>query len=330
MSRFSRRKFLSGVAAVPFVARAGVARAEAAYPNKPITIIVPFAPSGGTDVVARVVQPRLAQALGQKIIIENHDGGAGNVGIALAAHAKPDGYTVLITNVGSSTINPSLFPNLAVKPTRDLKAVTILTDIPSLFIADPKLPFKDVKGFVDYAHAHPGQVNFASPGTGSLNRMEMELLRSASKLDVVHVPYNGSSTPALLDIMGGHVSVLYLTVTAALNQAKAGLVKTLAITSKQRLPILPNVPTMVEQGYPDFVTSQWQGMFVPAATPKPIIDKLYQACSDTLKDPAVNKRFGELGMTAALSASPDAAQAYLVSETKRWGDMVARFKIKAD
>jgi tripartite-type tricarboxylate transporter receptor subunit TctC len=326
----TRRQLLIGTAAM--LAAGGLsacgqageagAGAEAAYPTRPIILIVPFAPGGASDFIARILQPKLSASLGQQVVVENREGGAGNVAMDYASRRDPDGYSVFIGNVGAIAINPSLFPDLTVKPAEDFIPVSILTEVPSLLIASAKLPATDVRQAVAHAQANPGKVNFASPGAGSLNRLEMEMLKRDAKIDVVHVPYNGSSTPAMMDIMGGHVDMLFLTATTAINQVKDGRVKGIGVTSAERMPLLPDVPTLAEQGYPNIVSSSWQGMFVQKGTPQPIIDKLRAAVNEALKDPEILARIAEGGGRAVGSASEEEARAFIVAETQRWGDLV--------
>src|SRR5882672_7454344 len=177
------------------------------YPTKPVRIIVPFAPGGASDFVARIMQPRLGELLGQPIVVENKPGASGNIGVDAAAKSAPDGYSVFLGNVGSIAINPSVFPNLAVNPLRDLIAVTQVVDVPSMLIAHPSTPFNSVKELIDYAKANPGKLNYASPGSGSLDRLEMETLRKLASLEMVHVPYKGGAGPAVAGLMGGETQV---------------------------------------------------------------------------------------------------------------------------
>lgn len=327
----TRRQLLIGTAAMLAAAGLGACgqagegaagQAEAAYPTRPITLIVPFAPGGASDFIARILQPKLSASLGQQVVVENREGGAGNVAMDYASRQKPDGYSVFIGNVGAIAINPSLFPDLTVKPAEDFIPITILTEVPSLLIASAKLPAADVKQAVAYAQANPGKVNFASPGAGSLNRLEMEMLKRDAKIDTVHVPYNGSSTPAMMDIMGGHVDMLFLTATTAINQVKDGRVKGIGVTSAERMPLLPDVPTLAEQGYPNIVSSSWQGMFVQKGTPQAIVDKLRAAVNEALKDPEILARIAEGGGRAAGAKSEEELRSYIAAETQRWGDLV--------
>ena len=219
----------------------------------------------------------MTQFLGQQVVVENRAGAAGNVGMDVAARGAPDGYTIFLGNVGTISINPSLFADLTVKPEKDFIPVSIVADTPGILIANPKFPPNNAKELVDYAKANQGKVNFASPGSGSLNRLEMEVFRLNAGLDMNHVPYKGGAGPAVADIMGGHVELMFTTISSAIQHVKGGRLKALGVTTKERVPALPDVPTMLEQGFPANVSSSWQGVLVPAGTPRPIVDKLHAA-----------------------------------------------------
>lgn len=306
------------------------ARAQSDYPNQPITIIVPFAPGGASDFAARLIQPRLSQILGQQIVIENRDGAAGNVGMDLAARAKPDGYTLFLGNVGTVSINPSLFSSLRVKPLQDFIPISIVADTPGLLIANPQFPPNNVKELVEYVKARPGQVNFASPGTGSVNRLEMESFRREAGLDMNHVPYKGGAGPATADVMGGHVSLMFVTISSGINHVKGGRLKALGVSTKERVAQLPDVPTMTEQGFPKSVSSSWQGLLAPAGTPQPIIDKLHAAVVEAMKDPTIQARMAENGVIAVSSPTPANFKAYIQADADKWSAVIKDIGAKAD
>jgi len=292
--------------------------AQEKYPNRAIRIIVPFAPGGASDFVARIMQPRLGELLGQPIVVENKPGASGNIGVDAAAKSAPDGYSVFLGNVGSIAINPSVFPNLAVNPLRDLIAVTQVVDVPSMLIAHPSTSFNNVKELIAYAKANPGKLNYASPGSGSLDRLEMETLRKLAGLDMVHVPYKGGAGPAVAGLMGGETQVMFATAASAMPAVKGGKAKPLGVTGTVRLEQVPNAETMVEQGYPDLTASSWQGFFVPVGTPKEVIEKLHAAGVQTMKTPDVISRLANGGAFPLTSASPAAFAEYVAAETKRW------------
>jgi len=295
-----------------------VVLAQEKYPNRAIRIIVPFAPGGASDFVGRIMQPRLGELLGQPIVVENRPGASGNIGVDAAAKSAPDGYSVFLGNVGTIAINPSVFPSLAVNPLRDLIAVTQVVDVPSMLIAHPSVPFNSLQELIAYAKANPGKLNYASPGSGSLDRLEMEVLRRIAGLDMVHVPYKGGAGPAVAGLMGGETQVMFATAASAMPAVKGGKAKALGVTGTTRLEQVPNAATMMEQGYPDLTASSWQGFFVPVGTPQEVIEKLHDAAVQTMKTPEVISRLATGGAFPLTSASPAAFAEYVAAETKRW------------
>ena len=294
--------------------------AFAQYPSKPVRMIIPFAPGGASDFVGRILQPRMSELLGQQVIVENKPGASGNIGVAESARSAPDGYTIFLGNVGSVAINPGVFPNLPVNPLKDLIAVTQVVDVPGVLVAHPSFGPNTVKELVDFARKNPGKVNYASPGSGSQNRLEMENLRkSAGGLEMVHVPYKGGAGPAVSALVAGETHVMFVTASSAMPMVKAGRLKVLAVAASKRLQPLPDSPTMGEAGYPGFETGSWQGIFVPAGTPKDVVDKLYEVTSQTMKSPEVGQRLGNGGVEVVTSASPAAFQQFVAGETARWG-----------
>jgi tripartite-type tricarboxylate transporter receptor subunit TctC len=289
------------------------------YPNKPLRMIIPFAPGGASDFVGRIIQPRLSEVLGQQVIVENRAGASGNIGVEAAARSAPDGYTVFLGNVGTIAINPGVFPNLAVNPMHDLIAVTQVVDVPGVLVAHPSFAPNNVKEMIAFAKANPGKLNFASPGSGSQNRLEMELIRKAEGLDMVHVPYKGGAGPAVSGLIAGETHMMFTTVSSALGQIQGGRLKALVVVAGKRLAALPNVPTMVESGYPDSTSGSWQGVFVPAGTPREIVARLHDVLLQTMKSPEVVERLGKGGVEVVTSPSPAAFSAYVAAETQRWG-----------
>jgi tripartite-type tricarboxylate transporter receptor subunit TctC len=307
-----------------------LAYAQAAYPSKPVKIIVPFAPGGASDFVGRVLQPRLAELLGQQIIIENRAGAAGNIGMEAAAKSAPDGYTLYLGNVGTIAINPSVFTNLTVNPLKAFHPVTLVSDVPGVLIVHPSVPAKSAKEFAAYAKANPGKLNFGSPGSGSQNRLEMELFKKNEGLDMVHVPYKGGAGQAVAGVVSGEISVMFTTLASAMSLVQSGRVNALAVTSPQRVKQLPSVPTMVESGYAYSVSSSWQGIFVPTGTPKPIIDRLFTVFAEVLKTPDVVERLAKGGADVAISASPQEFAKFAAAENERWGKVAKEAKVTAD
>jgi tripartite-type tricarboxylate transporter receptor subunit TctC len=292
------------------------------YPNKPIRMIIPFAPGGASDFVGRILQPRLGELLGQQIVVENRPGAAGNIGVEAAARSAPDGYTLFLGNIGSIAINPSVFTNLQIKPLRDLAAVTQVVDVPSALVVHPSVPANSLKELVAYAKANPGKLNYASPGSGSQNRLEMEVLRKLAGLDMVHVPYKGGAGPAITGLVGAETHMMFVTVSSAISHVKAGRLKMLTVSSRNRMAQLPDVLTTAESGYPELAASSWQGVFVPAATPKEIVERLFAVTQQAMASPEVVQRLANGGVVVAVSASPAAFHEFVASETSRWARVV--------
>jgi len=296
--------------------------AWAQYPSKPIRMIVPFAPGGASDFVGRILQPRLTELLGQQIVVENRAGASGNIGLDAAAKSAPDGYTVYLGNVGTVALNPAVFPKLQVTPTKDFIAITQVVDVPGVLVVHPDLQAKTVKEIIAIAKAYPGKLNYASPGAGSQNRLETEVFRKvAGNLDMVHVPYKGGAGPAVAGLVGGETHLMFVTASSAMNHVKSGRLRLIAVTSAKRLQAFPDAPTFAEVGFPELTSGSWQGIFVPAGTPRPIVDRLYAAIIETMKTPEVAQRLANGGVDVVTSA-PGEFTKFVATETERWGKAV--------
>jgi tripartite-type tricarboxylate transporter receptor subunit TctC len=291
------------------------------YPNKPVRMIVPFAPGGASDFVGRILQPRLSELLGQQLVVENRAGASGNIGMDAAAKSTPDGYTIYLGNIGTVALNPAVFPKLQVKPTRDFIAITQVVDVPGVLVVHPDLQAKTVKDIVAIAKAYPGKLNYASPGAGSQNRLETEVFRKIEGLDMVHVPYKGGAGPAIAGLVGGETHMMFVTASSAMNHVKSGRLRLIAVTSAKRLAAFPGTPTMAESGYPQLTSGSWQGIFVPTGTPKEVVDKLYAVVTETMKTPEVQQRLANGGVEVVTSAPGEFAR-FVASETERWGQAV--------
>ena len=292
------------------------------YPNRPLRMIVPFAPGGASDFVGRILQPRMSELLGQQVVVENRGGAAGNIGVEAGARSAPDGYTFVLGNIGSIAINPAVFPNLSVTPTRDLIAVTQVVDVPSVLVAHPSFPPNTIKEVIDYAKANPGKLNYASPGSGSQNRLEMEVLRKLANLDMVHVPYKGGAGPALSGLVGAETHLMFVTASSALGHVRAGRLKALAVSTPKRMEQFPSTPTTEEQGFPELKASSWQGVFLPAGTPKEIVERMHAVMLQTMTSAEVVQRLTNGGVIVATSASPSAFAQFVAAETQRWAKVV--------
>ncbi len=301
------------------------------YPTRPVMMIVPFAPGGASDFVARIIQHGVSDILGQQIVVDNRPGAAGMIGTESAARAAPDGYTTFLGNIGTLSINPGVYSsNMRIKPDKDLAPVTICADTPSILIARLDFPANTVSELVAYVKANQGKVAFASPGSSTLNRLEMEVFKKDAGLDMVHVPYKGGAGPAVTDVLGGHVDLMFTTLSSAIGFVKENKVKALAVTTRERISDLPDIPTMYELGWKNLVTSSWQGVLVPTGTPRPIVDKLHAAIVKVLADPEIQARMRKGGAIAVGSKSPEDFKRYIDAETAKWTKVIEGSGVRAD
>ena len=313
---------------VALAGAAGLCAAEdaASYPTKPIHIIVPFAPGGASDFAIRLIQPGLSQALGQSLVIDNRTGAAGNVGMEVAARAAPDGYTLFFGNVGTISINPHFFSDLTVQPEHDFIPISIAAETPGILIASTKFPANSLKDMVAYAKAHPGKINYAAAGISTLNTLAMEQFRHTAGLEMTQVPYKGGAGPAIIDLMAGNVDVMFVTLSSATQFVKAGKLKAFAVSTRERVASLPEVPTLLELGYPEGVSSSWQGLFVVAGTPQPIVAKLHAAIVKAMADPDVRIHMRNADMLPTSSPTPESFKEFLAAESAKWKQVVEQVK----
>jgi tripartite-type tricarboxylate transporter receptor subunit TctC len=304
-----------------------VAQAQAAYPDKPIKFVVPYPPGGGTDVVARIVQQRLQAALGQPIVIDNKGGAGGSLGTDIVAKSAPDGYTVLFT-LSSHTINPAIFPKLPFDTIKDFEPVGLVASLPQLLAANMAVPVRTVADVVAQAKAAPDKFSFASVGNGSPGHLAGELMVLRTGAPMAHIPYRGGG-PAVTDVMGGQVPLLWVSIPAAAAQVKAGKLRALAVSTTKRSPAFPDVPTMQEAGVADFEVDSWYAMLVPAKTPRPIIDKLNKALNTVLAEPAIRAQLIEQGADA-VGGTPEALAKVIAAEVPKWVKLAKDANIKAD
>ena len=324
----SRRQIvLAGLALAASVAAPLDASAQA-YPGKPITIVVPFAAGGTTDILARVVGQALTKELGQPVIVDNRAGAGGNIGGALAAKAAPDGYTLFMGTVGTHAINQSLYKKMPFDPIKDFAPLTRVAMVPNLLVAHPSKPYKNVKELIAYAKANPGKVNFGSSGSGSSIHLSGELFNAMAKVEMVHVPYKGSA-PAVSDLIGGQIDIMFDNMPSAIQHVRAGKLRPLAVTTAKRSPELPDVPTIAEAGVPGYEATSWFGMFAPAGTPAPVIAKLNGALVKVLADPEVKKKLAEQG-AEPYAEKPEQFAEFIRKETAKWSKVVKDSGASAD
>jgi tripartite-type tricarboxylate transporter receptor subunit TctC len=292
------------------------------YPNKPIKMIIPFSPGGASDLVGRILQTKLGEVLGQPIIIENKPGASGNIGMEMAAKSAPDGYTLFLGNIGTMAINPALYPNIKVNPLKDFIPITEVVDVPSALVTNASFPVNTVAELITYLKANPGKFNYASPGSGSANRLQTERFMGLTGTKLAHIPYKGGAGPATVGMIGGETQMMFVTLSSAQEFIKSGRLKGLAVTSPSRMPELPNVPTISEAGFKDLTGGSWQILAVPAGTPRDIVNKLYTATVATMNMPEIRDRLDRQGAIVVTSKSPEAAREFLNNETQRWGKVV--------
>ncbi|TAK83549.1 MAG: tripartite tricarboxylate transporter substrate binding protein [Betaproteobacteria bacterium] len=297
------------------------------FPSRPVRIVVPF-PGGVADTLARMMAPKMSEALGQPVVVENKPGGSGQIGAVEVIRAPADGHTIFLGHIGTHAVNPHLFTKLNYDPEKDFSPITLLITVPNLLVVHPSVPAASVRELVAYAKSRPGALSYASPGSGSSGHLAAELFKSMAGVDIVHVPYKGAA-PALQDLMGGQVQVLFDTLAQALPQAKIGKVRALAVTTLKRQPVAPDIPTMDEQGFPGWETGPWFGFFVRAGTPEPVAGRLHLEAVRALNAAEVRDRLAALGANVVGNTSAEFA-AFIHAERARWGKVVRAAGIRAD
>lgn len=306
-------------------------QAQDPYPSRPVKVLVPYAPGGATDIIARIVAAKLTESLGQSVLVENRPGASGNLALEAVAKAPADGYTLFVGNVSTNTINENIFAHqLQIKPSRDLVGIAKLVEIPHIIAANAEFPANSVAELIALAKKEPGKINYASASLGSYPHLDMEKLMKAAGIQMTHIPYKGGAGQMIPAILSGEAPVAFLNLSSALPHIRSGRMKAIATTAPQRLAELPNVATMAEQGFPGIGTNAWQGMFAPAATPKPIIDKIYRSVAAVLSNPQMNEQLAKQMLDVTLSSSPAQFQQLVEKETREWGDFLRETKIKIE
>ena len=331
----SRRSALAAAAAATLLLAAGTAGAQGAWPNKPVRIVVPFAAGGTTDILARAVAPELSKAFGQQFIVDNRAGAGGNVGAEIVAKAPNDGYTLLMGTVGTHGINRALYPKLPYDPIKDFAPITLVAAVPNVMEMNADkakaLNINNVADFMKYAKANPGKLNMASSGSGTSIHLAGELFKTMTGSFMTHIPYRGSG-PALLDLVGGNADVMFDNLPSSMQQIKGGKLKALAVTSSQRSPALPDVPTVEEAGGPSlkgYEASSWFGLLAPAGTSPEIVNRIQQEVAKSLGTPAIKEKLEAQG--AIPSGNTPAAFAKLIdSEHTKWAKVVKASGAKVD
>jgi tripartite-type tricarboxylate transporter receptor subunit TctC len=318
------------VPALAMIAVLGCAAPQAghaqAYPNRPVTIIVPTTAGGGTDIIARIIGDPLSKQLGQAFVIENRPGAGLLVGTAAAANAAPDGYTLLAGLNGNMAVNPSLFANLPYDPIRDFTPVAMLAAYPFLVVVNKELPAKSIKELIELEKSKPGELNYASAGNGTGQHLSMELFKMMTGTNFTHVPYRGAQ-PAYSDVISGRVSVFFDNISGALGQVNGGSVRALAVTTKERSPVVRDLPTVDEAGVPGYEYHTWFGLWAPKKTPQPIVERLHAEVKKALADSAVRDRItAQAGEPVAMALAD--IEPFVKAEIAKWGDVIKRAGVK--
>jgi tripartite-type tricarboxylate transporter receptor subunit TctC len=305
------------------------AQAQSAnYPSKPITLIVPFVPGGTTDIIGRIIAEGLGKKLGQPVIIDNKGGAGGNIGAAAAAAAKPDGYTLLMGYNGTNAINPALYANLSWHPQKSFDPISMVARVNNVVIVNAALNIKTLPELVSYAKSHPGEVNYGSAGAGSIFHLAGEMLEQQTGIQITHVPYKGAA-PALTDLMGGQVQVMFSTIPTALPFIKAGKLRAIAVTGAQRSPLFPALPTAREAGYPAMVVDSWFAVFTPKGVSSEIQARLNVAIREVVSDPTIIRRMEEQGAQPKGSSAAELAE-LLANDLKSWKAVVQSAKVSLE
>jgi tripartite-type tricarboxylate transporter receptor subunit TctC len=306
------------------------AQSSAHYPARPVRMIVPFAPGGASDLVGRMISPKLGQELGQQVVVDNRGGASGNIGVEMAVRATPDGYTLLLGNIGTMAINPAIYPKFPIRPVRDLTGITQVVDVPTALAAHPSLPVATVKELIDYAKARPGKLNFGSAGGGSNGRLEMEFFMRAAGIDLLHIPYKGGAGAATTALLAGEVHTAFVTLSSVLPHAKAGKLKVLGVAAPKRVAAAPDTPVMAEAGFSGMTTGSWQGVYVPVGTPRAVVARLFGVLTRVMNDPDIVRRLNDTGAEVVTSRSPEDFAGFMKAQTAHWQQLVKEIGVVAD
>jgi tripartite-type tricarboxylate transporter receptor subunit TctC len=293
------------------------------YPNRPVTFVVPFAPGGSTGLIARIIGQKLEQRLGKPFVVDHRAGGGGVIGVTAVAKGSPDGYTIMMASSTALAINVNVRKSLPYDPRKDITPIALIARMPYVLVVNPELPVKSVDDLVKLAKAQPGKLSFASVGPGTIHHLNAELLKSTFGIDVVHVPYKGTA-PALQDVVGGHVQFMFSDAPPAKALIEGGKVRALGVTTKQRVPALPDVPPLNEAGIPGYDTASWHSISTAAGVPKDIVDKLAAEIKAVMSEPEVQKLLSDEGAIPQISPTPDEFKVFVDSEIVRWGELVQK------
>ena len=311
---------------IALLAAVSVAHAQESYPSRPVRLILPFPPGGPTDILGRLISERLGARLGQPVVIENRGGAGGNVGAEAAARSAPDGYTIVLV-APSLAISPTLYAKLNYDPVRDFAPISLIATVPNVVVTQVSHP-ATLREFIAAAKAKPGTMNFGSGGAGTSNHLAGELFNLLTGAKLIHVPYKGVNL-AMQDVMAGRIDFVVIGVPAAAPQLKAGRLRALAVISRERLPALPEVPTVAEAGLPGFEVTTWYGILAPAGTPRPVVARLNDELVKIMHSPEMTERLAGIG-TDPVTSTPEEFAAYIRAEIAKWGDVIRKAGLKAD
>lgn len=320
---------LTGIVAVALGCGYAASAAAQSFPGRPISLVVPYEPGATTDLIARAVGERMGRELGVPVVVENKTGGNGIIAALHISRSKGDGYSIMLASDSTAVLNPLLYKKLSYNPDKDLTPIGLLSDLPLVMLVNASLPVQTLKEFVTYAKSHPGQLNFSSTGTGGTFHLSGELFSQMAGIQMTHVPYKGGA-PAMQALVAKEVQALFGVVGSALPQIKAGNVRALAVASKERLPLLPDVPTFAELGYPNFVVTVRYGLMAPAATPPERISLLASAMNKALSAAPLRQTFGDLGFVLPDKSSPENYAALIQSDRKMWSEVIKAKNISLD
>ncbi|QIL74165.1 tripartite tricarboxylate transporter substrate binding protein (plasmid) [Diaphorobacter sp. HDW4B] len=326
----SRRKFVMAATAAMLlggVVPSAMAEDASSFPSKPITIMVPFSAGGTTDILARLIGQKLTERWKVAVVVDNKLGAGGNIGSAQVARSTPDGYTLVMGTIGTHAINPSLYASMPYDALKDFAPITRTAMVPNVLVVNPASPFNNVKEMIDYAKANPGKLTFGSSGHGSTLQLSGELFKMMAQVDMVHVPYKGSS-PAVADLLGNQITMIFDNMPSSLPHVKAGKLKALGVTSSTRVSQLPDAPTLSEAGVPGYEVMSWFGLWAPAKTPQPIVEKLNHAIVEILKSPEVQQKISEQGAVPT-PETPAEFDRFIRAETDKWSKVVKAAKLQA-
>ena len=319
------RHRIRALAAALLVAAFG---AQAQYPTKPIRLVVPFAPGGSSSIIARAFTAEMSKGLGQQFVVENKPGGGGNIAMEDVAHADPDGYTLIIGHIGTFAVNPFMFKKLPFDTNRDFRAVSLFAKVPQIFVVPAGVPARDLREFVALAKKDPGKLYYGSAGNGSAGHLAVEYFKMVSGIDIQHVPYKGTG-PNLIDLLAGRTQFTAAGTPPLMPHVLSGKLRAVAVGATKRLPVLPDVKTVAEQGYPGFETAQWYGLNAPAKVPDAIVNRLAEEAGKAARSAAVQKQL-EPDAAEPIGSTPKEYADYIAAEQKRWKQVVEKAHIQAD